>query len=367
MRTRLGLVTLVTAGALAMASASAFSAGPVGDYDPLSLTCTGPSGTEFVTIAIKAGPSGAPAGFSLQWMTRAAWEANGNAWYDSDDPRLCKQSFSGQPSFSGAVGSTRWELGPNQEIVLRIGGIIYDETGSSGDLSTGGNPDCQLKCGEAYVFRAFAHASRYSGRSCFSFIGTGASGSPASCASGPSSASNNGNPAGANLIEPGDNCSTSNDCANGCTFTQGFWKTHGSGACHSGNNDDVWCVSSLTLGTVSYTKDQLCSILNTTAGGNGYLSLAHQLIAAKLNAACSGATCAADEIAAADILIGSKVIPPVGTATVKASVTSALTMTLDSFNNGLGCADHCPRPMSGANRAKAGKTATWGTVKTIYR
>jgi len=345
MRTRLGLVTLVTAGALVLASASAFSAGPVGNYDPLTLTCIGPSGTNFVTLGIKAGPSGAPAGFSLQWMTLEAYQTNGG-WYDSDDSRLCKQSFSGQPSFSGAVGSTRWELGANQEIILQIGDMIYDETGSSGDLSSPPDPNCALQCGTDYVFRAFAHASRYSGRSAFSFVST--SGSP-------------------NLVEPGAVCGTSTDCNNGCTFTQGYWKTHGPTGCQLGGNSNEWCVTSLTLGTVSYTDVQLCSILNTPAEGNGLLTLAHQLIAAKLNAACMGATCAADEIAAADALIGGKVCPPVGGGSLKPGAVSDLVFALNSFNNGIGCADHCPRPRTGATRANTGRKATWGTVKTIYR
>ena len=39
----------------------------------------------------------------------------------------------------------------------------------------------------------------------------------------------------------------------------------------------------LTLGTVTYSQAQLLAIFNTPVRGNGLISLAHQLIAAKLN------------------------------------------------------------------------------------
>jgi len=358
---RFGLVTLLAAGAL-MLAASAFAAGPVGNYDPLTLTCVS-AGTGFVEIGVKAGGSGAPAGFTLQWMSLSDWEANGGAWFSSDDPRLCKMSFSGQPSFSGN-STSRWELGANEERIVHIGDLLYDETGVSGALADDGTghftqPDCQLQCGVEYVFRAFAHASRFSGRSCFSFVGTAdapeTSPQPASCTVGTG---------GAEVIEPGDVCATSSDCG-GCTLTQGYWKTHGPTGCVTGNNTNQWCVTSLTLGSVSYSAVQLCSILNRPAKGNGLLTLAHQLIAAKLNAACKGSTCDGADIAAADALIGSKVIPPVGTGTASPGSVGALVTALDQFNNGNGCAAHCARPQL----KPSGQTQImrWGTIKRHYR
>jgi len=44
-------------------------------------------------------------------------------------------------------------------------------------------------------------------------------------------------------------------------------------------------LQSLTLGAVSCNGSQLLQILNGPAQGNGLLTLAHQLIAAKLNIA----------------------------------------------------------------------------------
>jgi len=125
------------------------------------------------------------------------------------------------------------------------------------------------------------------------------------------------------------------DCAGGCVHSQGYWKNH----------SDVWPVSSLMLGSVTYNQTDLLNILNAPVVGNGLVSLAHQLIAAKLNLAAGaqepiGITAA---ISTADALIGSLVIPPIGSAFVAPSSTSALTTTLDQYNNGtyVGGPPHC--------------------------
>ena len=120
----------------------------------------------------------------------------------------------------------------------------------------------------------------------------------------------------------------------GCTLTQGFWKNH------SGN----WPVTTLTLGTVTYTETQLLAILNQPVKGNGLVSLAHQLIAAKLNLAngASG-TAISGTIASADSTIGGLVVPPVGGGSLSTSSVGSLVSLLDQFNNGLlaGGPGHC--------------------------
>lgn len=118
----------------------------------------------------------------------------------------------------------------------------------------------------------------------------------------------------------------------GCTLTQGYWKNH----------PDAWPVGSLLLGSVSYTKAQLLTILKTPVKGNGLISLSHQLIAAKLNIA-SGASSAsiASTIVSADALIGSKVVPPVGSGFLSPSSTSSLTSALDNYNSGITGPGHC--------------------------
>jgi len=117
-----------------------------------------------------------------------------------------------------------------------------------------------------------------------------------------------------------------------CTYTQGFWKNHPAD----------WPVTSLKLGTVTYTQEQLLAILNTPVRGNGLISLSHQLIAAKLNVA-SGTDDAAvlSSIQAADALIGGLVIAPIGSGYLKPSATSRLTTALDNYNNGVTGPGHC--------------------------
>jgi hypothetical protein len=123
-------------------------------------------------------------------------------------------------------------------------------------------------------------------------------------------------------------------CAAGCTFTLGYWKTH----------PGAWPASgtSLTLGSVSYNQSQLLTIFNTPPKGNGLITLAHQLIAAKLNL-LNGGGCAEAQtlVAQADALIGNLNI--LGGASLSPSSTSNLVNQLDLFNQGLlpGCPSHC--------------------------
>jgi hypothetical protein len=124
-----------------------------------------------------------------------------------------------------------------------------------------------------------------------------------------------------------------------CPLSLGYWKNHA----------DLWPVSTLMLGTVSYTKAQLLAILRTSPGtgrkADASLILAQQLIAAKLSLANGSDACAiGTTIAAADALIGGRTIP----ITPKISPTSAegqqmvsLASMLEQYNTGLltpGCA-----------------------------
>jgi hypothetical protein len=123
----------------------------------------------------------------------------------------------------------------------------------------------------------------------------------------------------------------------GCTFTQGYWKTHAG----TKKQADAWPAGAtsggLTLGTVHYTKTQLLSIMNAPTVGNGLISLGTQLIAAKLNV-YPGTTA---DITAADALIGGLVIPPVGSGFLATSVTDALNTALTNFNEGITGPGHC--------------------------
>ncbi len=120
--------------------------------------------------------------------------------------------------------------------------------------------------------------------------------------------------------------------ADQCTYTQGYWKNH----------PEAWPVNALTLGSVNYNQAQLLAILNQPVRGNGLISLAHQLIAAKLNAA-NGAdsSVVSGAFTSADALIGGLVVPPVGSGYLAPRSTSGLIGTLDNFNNGVTGPGHC--------------------------
>ena len=127
-------------------------------------------------------------------------------------------------------------------------------------------------------------------------------------------------------------CATMPCVEPGCTYTQGYWRTH----------PNAWPVGTLTLGTSSYTESQLLQILGQPAQGNGLVILAHQLIAAKLNIA-NGAdpSDVQQAIIDADTMIGELVVPPIGSDYLPSGQTSALTETLTEYNEGTIGPGHC--------------------------
>ncbi|MFO0752041.1 MAG: hypothetical protein U0411_01780 [Thermodesulfovibrionales bacterium] len=252
--------------------------------DTPTITCDG-STQNSINIKVCAGAvTGAPSGFSLHWKTLAGFEQNG--WPNQEGSPLCKAWF--------------WDnLAPGECTTVTVGEALTDRC----PLTT-----CkgQLACDTEYVFRAFAHATKTSLRS---------------------------------YATPNLTCGTL-PCGNGnaCTLTQGYWKTHNPTVCSSSADSPLcinWPASSLTLGASSYTVSQLVGILDTPAAGNGLIQLAHQLIGAKLNIA-NGAdgSVIADDIASADALIGSFVVPPVGTGYLAPSETGALIDALTKYNEG---------------------------------
>jgi cysteine-rich repeat protein len=152
----------------------------------------------------------------------------------------------------------------------------------------------------------------------------GATGSPSVSSSGDDPANVNG--------EHGTSINAASVALTNCTFTIGYWKNHA----------EAWPVSSVTLGSITYTQAQALAILNQAVMGNGLVSLAHQLIGAKLNLAQGAASGAlGTAIADADALIGSLTVPPVGPGSLDPSVTSSLNGTLDDFNSGKIGPGHC--------------------------
>jgi hypothetical protein len=58
----------------------------------------------------------------------------------------------------------------------------------------------------------------------------------------------------------------------------------------------------------------------------------------------------------------------VGPGSLAPSATSDLTTSLDDFNNGIGCADHCDTANSAQRLGVSGaEKAPWGKIKIRYR
>lgn len=269
---------------------------------------TGSSGHAKQTLFITAGPSGAPNGFTIRWMDQSTYYSNGGQFNPEPSLGESKAAFTGEPTLNTFGGQyTTFKIGPNQTIRVEIGDLA-DESGVSGDRG-------ELEDAVQYFFAVFANDE-------------------------------NGNPDSGLSVIVNDQTTASTNC----TFTQGYWKNH----------EEAWPVSSLTLGTVSYTKAELLQILGQPVQGNGLISLAHQLIAAKLNIA-QGAdpTAASAAIVAADAMIGGLVVPPVGAGHLSPGSTSSLTQTLDDYNNGITGPGHCGTVPT--------QPSTWGQVKALFR
>lgn len=114
------------------------------------------------------------------------------------------------------------------------------------------------------------------------------------------------------------------------TGTIGYWKNHG----------DAWPVTELSLGGVVYTRDEALALLDRPVGGDATISLAYQLVAAKLNVALgTDASCIANTIAEADAFLASY---PLGSKPKGGAKTAATNLQeeLDAYNNGQLCAPH---------------------------
>jgi hypothetical protein len=290
------LIALLGLASLAQAAAI--------DTPSLSL---GASGHSKQALTVTAGASGLPEGFTLRWMDASQFAARGGVW-PTDAVSNQAAAFDGEPTLNTFGGSqTTFNLAPYQSIVIEIGDL-RDESDVAGKLA-------ELEYGQTYHFVAYAR---------------NADGSAAS---------------GLSATVSGTTTNSTN-----CTYTWGYWKNH----------VELWPATSLMLGSVLYTQTELIDIFDEPVAGNGLISLAHQLIAAKLNIlAGADPSAATAAINGADALIGSVVVPPVGSGYLDPSSTSSYTQTLDDYNNGVIGPGHCATvPVS---------PTTWGQVKGLYR
>ncbi len=118
------------------------------------------------------------------------------------------------------------------------------------------------------------------------------------------------------------------------TYTIGYWKNH----------LDDWPVDTVTIGGITYLKQDAAAVMNMNVSGDVTYQMFAQLAAAKLNV-INGAesNCISSTIAAADNWMS--LYGPVGSGVPASSSAwqdggEALKTTLDQYNNGLLCAPH---------------------------
>jgi hypothetical protein len=118
-----------------------------------------------------------------------------------------------------------------------------------------------------------------------------------------------------------------------CTRTPGYWKTH----------PEAWPVDSITIGGITYTKEEALEILWTPERGDKSKTLFRALVAAELNRMSgTDVSCVESEMAAAhDWLMMHPACSNVRGSSEAWDVGEPLYTTLDDYNNGLLCAPHC--------------------------
>src|SRR5262245_56041121 len=104
------------------------STAPV-ELDPPTLASPLEESSATIHLDVTAGASGAPNGFTIEWMTLAQFDALGGAWpADPADPAIKFAIFYGFPSLNTVEGTTSFLLNPLGEANIEIGDI-FDETG----------------------------------------------------------------------------------------------------------------------------------------------------------------------------------------------------------------------------------------------
>lgn len=133
-------------------------------------------------------------------------------------------------------------------------------------------------------------------------------------------------------------------CAGGCTLTQGYWKTHSKEG--PAPYDEAWKnLGALEEDTPFFSSGMTWYEVFWTppAGGNAWIQLAHQYMAAKLNVldGASSTPAVDSAIAYAEAFFATYGTPstPLSKAVAKAAKTNA--GTLDAYNNGLIGPGHC--------------------------
>lgn len=305
--------------------------GKTGAVDTPSVSCAN-AGNTSIDLVITAGSStGAPAGFSVQWMKAENFnkgtDLNGDGDYDDpgenypgqwplDDDAAAAAGILCKASFSGNAFGSRYNLGPGESVTVRIGEILLDNGASTSCLDAYGMPQKLEPCTE-YVFRVFAHATNRLYRSAWS----------------------------ATIVCKTTGCEPTCDPK---VKSQGYWKSH----------DNEWPTevlnNGLTIGGITYTAEELLSILEANPAdykctfgkqskANGAIQLAHQVIATLLNLANGAGSAYQAEVSPwlqqAETLLTGITIPPVGDGCLDPDIVKTTTESLDGLISKYECED----------------------------
>ena len=322
---------------------AAQAAGPPCTLNAPTVTCVGATASS-ITLQICAGASGAPAGISIHWSTCAQYNANGG-----HIPDPTGGGFAISLSGNCQQGAAPWNLGPGQCKTIVINANTIINAAAEGCGASGNTAD--LVCNTCYVFQVFAHNVPGPGGCNKSDLSA-----PAFCNTAP--------------------------CVTGeCTLTWGYWKTHGPAGCNPPGKDDLWPVSSLTIGGVTLGEADICSILQTNpgacakggssnGGANAVLILEHQLIAAMFNVANGAINCsfATQAISNANGLLTGFESACVGTSTPLGQDMVAAAALLETYNSDqCSCPNAEPKPNAVPTAPSTGRRSSWGQLKSFYR
>jgi len=145
---------------------------------------------------------------------------------------------------------------------------------------------------------------------------------------------------------------------NNCTYSHGYWKNH----------PESWPVSSLDLGALTYSQEELLEVLDTPPRGDATYILAYQWIAAKLNVAQGADESAlATTISDADSWFGENPLGSDPSNPVRAEGIDYANR-FDEYNNGqIGpghCDENAPTSMPVVATNTPTSTPTAGTCPT---
>jgi hypothetical protein len=132
-------------------------------------------------------------------------------------------------------------------------------------------------------------------------------------------------------------------CGQGCTLTQGYWKTHSDRG--PAPYDDAWKNLGASEEDTFFFKSGKTwyQVFWTPPAGNAYYNLAHQYMAAKLNILNGASSTPAVDaaIAGAEALFNAQGVNDTTLSKAERTAALAYAATLDNYNNGLIGPGHC--------------------------